>query len=234
MQKLTEHTGASYEGQARAYAARVDTQPWNAYYDRPAVISLLPPLANAKVLDAGCGSGWYCEYLLSQGATVTAVDFNADFVEMTNARVGQRARVLQADLAAPLQFANDSDFDLVVCPLVMHYLKDWQPTLREFHRVLKPNGVLVFSTHHPSMNWQYYKLKNYFAHQLVEDEWFCGKVRFYHRPLTAMSHDLEATGFVIERLLEPQPTEDFRRVNPKEHDRLTKNPLFLFIRARKV
>ena len=230
---MTEHTGASYEGQARAYAERVDSQPWNIYYERPGVISLLPALTNAKVLDAGCGSGWYCEYLLSHGATVTAFDFNADFVELTNARVGRRTRVLQADLAAPLHFAADGEFDLVICPLVMHYLKDWRPTLREFHRVLKPNGVLVFSTHHPSMNWQYYKLKNYFAHELIEDKWFCGKVRFYHRPLTTISDDLFAAGFVIERLLEPQPTEDFRRVNPKEHDRLTRNPQFLFIRASK-
>jgi SAM-dependent methyltransferase len=231
---MTEHTGASYEGQARAYAEEVDTRPWNAYYERPAVISLLPPLANTKVLDAGCGSGWYCEYLLSQGAAVTAFDFNADFVQLTNARVGQRARVLQADLAAPLNFAGDDEFDLVICALALHYLKDWQSTLREFHRVLKPNGVLVFSTNHPSMNWQYYKLENYFALELVEDKWFCGKVRFYHRPLTTIGQDLQSAGFVIERLLEPQPTEDFRRVNPKEHDRLTKNPQFLFIRARKL
>jgi SAM-dependent methyltransferase len=164
---------------------------------------------------------------------VTAFDFNSDFVELTKARVGQRARVLQADLAAPLRFAADGEFDLVLCPLVLHYLKDWQPTLREFHRVLKSNGVVVFSTHHPLGDWQYYKLENYFALELIEDEWFCGKVRFYHRPLTTISHDLHETGFVIERLLEPQPTEDFRRVNPKEHDRLTKNPQFLVFRARK-
>jgi hypothetical protein len=60
-----------------------------------------------------------------------------------------------------------------------------------------------------------------------------GKVKFYRRPLTAMSQALDSTGLFIERLLEPQPTEDFRRVNPKEYERLTKNPQFLFIRARR-
>jgi len=58
MKQLTEHTGASYKGKALKYAETVDTKPWNAFYERSAVISLLPSLTNANVLDAGCGSGW--------------------------------------------------------------------------------------------------------------------------------------------------------------------------------
>jgi SAM-dependent methyltransferase len=233
MQNLTEHTGASYQGKAKAYAATVDGKPWNAYYERPAVLSLLPPLAKAKVLDAGCGSGWYAEYLLAQGATVTTFDFDADFVALTQSRVGNRARVLQADLAAPLHFAGDGEFDLVVCPLVMHYLKDWQPVFREFYRVLKPEGMLVFSTHHPFMDWTYFKREDYYAVELLEDEWDIGKMRFYRRPIAVMSEDLEATGFIIERLLEPQPTEDFQRADPKTYERQMKKPQFLVIRAMK-
>jgi hypothetical protein len=59
---MTEHTGASYDSIASKYAQTVDTKPWNAHYERPAVVSLLPPLANAAVLDVGCGSGWYADY----------------------------------------------------------------------------------------------------------------------------------------------------------------------------
>lgn len=233
MKRMTEHTGASYEGVASRYADTVDTKPWNAYYERPAVTSLLPPLTNTKVLDAGCGSGWYAEYLLGRGATVTAFDLNVEFVTRTESRVGSLARVLQADLAAPLDFAADDEFDVVVCPLVMHYLKDWQPVFREFHRILKPHGVLVFSTHHPFMDWKLFNKEDYFAVELLEDEWEIGKVSFYRRPLTTISHDLDSAGFFIERLLEPQPTEDFRRVHPEGYERLTKNPWFLVVRARK-
>lgn len=233
MQKLTEHTGGSYQGKAKAYAGMVDSRPWNAYYERPAVLSLLPPLAKAKVLDAGCGSGWYAEYLLAQGAKVTAFDFDVDFVALTQSRVGNCARVLQADLAAPLDFVADGEFDLVVCPLVMHYLKDWQPVFREFYRVLRPEGVLVFSTHHPFMDWTYFKREDYYAVELLEDEWEIGKMRFYRRPIAAMSEDLEAAGFMIERLLEPQPTKDFQRADPKTYERQMKKPQFLVIRARK-
>jgi SAM-dependent methyltransferase len=136
-------------------------------------------------------------------------------------------------LADPLAFAGDGEFDLVVCPLVMHYLKDWHPVFREFRRILKRQGVLVFSTHHPFMDWTLHNREDYFAVELLEDEWEIGKVRFYRRPLTVISQTLDSTGFFIERLLEPQPTEDFRRVDPEGHERLNQNPWFLVVRARK-
>ena len=233
MEPTSKHTGACYEDKALKYAETVDTRPWNAYFERPAVVSLLPPLAGAKVLDAGCGSGWYAEYLIQRGANVTAFDFNSEFVDLTRSRVGDQAQVLQADLAEPLKFAQNEEYDLVLCPLVMHYLKEWEPTLREFHRVLKPKGVLVFSTHHPFIDWTYHKRENYFATELLEDEWDVGKMEFYRRPLTAMSRALDGAGFLIERMLEPQPTEDFRRANPERYEHHLRNPLFLVIRACK-
>src|SRR5215469_11370486 len=230
---MTEHTGASYQGKAREYADKVDSKPWNAFLERPALISLLPPLKNAKVLDAGCGSGWYDEYLLAHGAVVTAFDFDEDFVKLTRARVGNRARVFRADLASHLDFAQEGEFDVIISPLVMHYLKDWLPVFQEFYHILKPDGVVIFSTHHPFMDWKFFKRDNYYATEMLEDQWEIGKIQFYRRPITAISQDLDTAGFFIERLLEPQPTEDFRRVNPEEYDRLTKNPQFLVIRARK-
>lgn len=231
---MTEHTGASYEAIAGKYAQTVDGKPWNAYYERPAVLSLLPALENTRVLDAGCGSGWYSEYLAAHGAEVTAFDLNPEFVALTRTRAGARAKVLQADLAQALDFAGDGEFDLVVCPLVMHYLREWQPAFLEFHRVLKPRGLLVFSTHHPFMDWKLHNREDYFKLEKLDDEWAgVGKVQYFRRPLTTISGDLDAAGFCIERLLEPQPTEDFRRANPEGFERLMKNPWFLVIRARK-
>jgi SAM-dependent methyltransferase len=233
MKQMTQHTGASYDGIAGKYAETVDTKPWNAYYERPALISLLPSLENARVLDAGCGSGWYAEYLLSHGAAVTAVDLNSEFVALTLVRVGDRARVQQADLSCPFGFAEDGEFDVILSALVLHYLRDWHPVLCEFRRVLKPHGTLVFSTHHPFMDWNLFNKDDYFAIELLEDDWKIGKVSFYRRPLTVISQDLDRAGFCIERILEPQPTEDFRREDPEGYERLTRNPWFLCVRARR-
>jgi hypothetical protein len=46
---MTEHTGASYQGKADAYAKMVESKPIYAYYERPAVLSLLPALTNTAV-----------------------------------------------------------------------------------------------------------------------------------------------------------------------------------------
>lgn len=231
---MPEQTGSSYEGKEQKYARMVDASPWNAHYERPAVVSLLPPLENATALDVGCGPGWYTEYLVGRGATVTAIDLNREFVALTRKRLGQGATVLQVDLTGTLDFASDGQFDVVVCPLVLHYLKDWGPTLQEIHRVLKIDGVLVFSTHHPFDDWKRFDKEDYFALELLEEEWDdVGKITFYRRPLTAISEDLSKAGFLIERFLEPQPTEEFRKVNRSGYELLSKSPWFIVIRAVK-
>jgi hypothetical protein len=54
---------------ADAYAARIGGKPHNAFYDRPAVLSLLPPVAGQRVLDPGCGPGVSAERRLVRGGS---------------------------------------------------------------------------------------------------------------------------------------------------------------------
>jgi SAM-dependent methyltransferase len=220
-----------YEAMAEQYAAAVDGKPHNAFYDRPACVSLLPPLAGLAVLDAGCGSGWYSEHLAGRGAAVTAVDVSPKMARLTKARLGDRARVREHDLSQKLDFAEDSAFDLVLCPLVMHYIDRWEPVFSEFHRVLKPGGTFVFSTHHPFMDYSLFPAGGYFALSLIEDVWSTGKVRYYRRPLTAMVDALTESRFAVDRIVEPRPTEDFRRADPEGYERLMNNPWFIVFRA---
>src|SRR4029453_14120923 len=53
---------------------------------------------------------------------------------------------------APLSFLEAGSFDVVAASLVLHYLADWGPPLREFARILRPGGVLLISTHHPTQD----------------------------------------------------------------------------------
>ncbi len=45
----------AYDKLAKSYNEKIDTKPHNAYYDRPAVKSLVPEVKNKNILDAGCG-----------------------------------------------------------------------------------------------------------------------------------------------------------------------------------
>lgn len=226
---------ASYERIGAQYGAIVDTKPYNAYYERPATLALLPPLAGAHLLEIGCGNGWYAEHFLAQGATVTAFDVSPTMVEQTRARVGDRARLLLADLAQPFTFAADGEFDVAVASLALHYVADWEPVLAEIHRVLRPDGVLVFSTHHPTSDLNHHPESHYFEIELITEEWRgLGTVQFYRRSLGAITRALAATGFVIEQMVEPLPTDEFRAVHPEGYARLLRFPGFLLVRARKT
>lgn len=232
----------NYEQFADRYAARADTKAHNAYYERPATLSLLPDVRNKRVLDAGCGPGIYAEWLLEHGAEVVAFDVTPDFVEITKQRVGDRAEVLRANLEQPLDFAADASFDLVVCPLVLDYIEDWAPVFAEFYRVLRPSGLLVFSCGHPAADFfKYWNTGNYFDIELYEMTWHgFGEpypvVKAYRRPLSAIINPLLAAGFALDTLLEPQPTEDFKKDKAQAHhyDELMREPGFLCVRARKA
>ncbi len=77
----------AYDLLAEAYAAQVATKLHNAYYERPATLSLLPDVQGKRVLDAGCGPGIYSELLLDRGAEVVALDANATMIRLAQQRL---------------------------------------------------------------------------------------------------------------------------------------------------
>jgi SAM-dependent methyltransferase len=201
-----ELTARQYDTMGEAYRTANDVRGVTTYYQRPATIGLLGDARGKRVLDAGCGPGTLSRWLAGHGAIVTAVDISPEMVRIARDRLGDSARVLLADLAKPLDFADDAGTDLIVASLAMHYLADWDAPLAEFHRILAPGGTVVFSTHHPAADWQMHSPENYFAAIQVTETWYLGgqrpyEVTFWRRPLTAMTSAISQAGFVIDRLL---------------------------------
>ena len=228
----------AYNLLAEEYAARIDTKPHNANYERPATLSLLPDVVGKQVLDAGCGPGVYTEWLVAHGANVVAIDANEKMVRLAKQRLENKVQVVQANLELPLDFLADDSFDVVVAPLVMDYIKDWEPTLREFHRVLRGTGCLVFSMEHPYMKYAtHHLMSNYFKIELVEYTWtgFGDTVRVpsYRRPMSAVINPLLKVGFVLDQILEPLPTEEFYEKDPEDYEELIRSPGFMCVRAVK-
>ncbi len=227
----------SYEKMAEYYFECVDTKPFNAYYERPATLSLFPSVTGKKVLDAGCAAGWYSEWLIEKGANVIALDFSPSMIEMTRRRIGDKADIIRADLNEPLNFIDNKSIDIIVSSLTLHYIRDWNLVMTEFSRILKPAGHLVFSVHHPFMDFTYFNRENYFLTELIEDEWETNKgkvkLQFFRRPLCEIISPVVEAGFIIEKLVEPMPTEKFREVQPTVYEKLTRRPQFLFLRAKK-
>ncbi|GCD10376.1 class I SAM-dependent methyltransferase [Clostridium tagluense] len=228
----------SYEEMAEYYFKYVDIKPFNAYYERPATLSLLPDVKGKKVLDAGCAAGWYTKWLLENEASVIALDFSPNMIKMTKERVGAKAEIIRADLNEPLDFIKDESIDVVLSSLTLHYIKNWDLVMSEFNRILKKDGQLIFSVHHPFMDFTVFNKENYFSTEIIDDEWETHKgkikVQFYRRPLNKIVSAVIENGFRIDKLLEPMPIEQFRVEQPKVYDKLTKRPQFLFFRAIKI
>ncbi|MHB1533296.1 MAG: class I SAM-dependent methyltransferase [Acidimicrobiales bacterium] len=232
----SQRSAAQYDAMAKAYEAHNLDSPFNAYYERPATQGLLGDVMGKRILEVGCGAGPLTEWLVDQGAVVTAMDISAGMVHLARVRLGHRARILLSDLAEPLAFAPDASFDLVVASLVLHYLRDWASPLRELRRVLRSDGALVFSTHHPTMDAGIHSPDDYFAIKQVTELWTMGagnfEVTFWRRSLTAMAEAIHQAGFLIERLVEPMPDLELSRRDPDKYRLITTQPRFLFFRLK--
>lgn len=228
----------AFEALADEFAALAETKAHNAYYERPATLSMLPDVTGLRVLDAGCGPGFYAEWLLDRGADVVAVDVSDRMVAIAKERLGSRGDVVRADLDAPLDFLDDASFDLVVAPLVLDYVRDWRRLFREFRRVLRSEGLLVFSVEHPFSDFSHRHMRNYFDTEVVECTWrgfgTPVPVKSLRRPIGALMNELVEAGFTIDRLLEPRPTDAFREADPEDYDKLMRRPGFLCVRATRA
>lgn len=227
----------AYEQLATMYNALIDHKPHNAYYDRPNTLELLGNVKGKNILDAACGPGKYAEILIAQGAEVIGMDISEQMIHHAKERNQRRGTFYVHDLETPFTMLNDHSCDVVLCALAMHYIQDWTHTLKEFFRVLKPNGRLIISIEHPFFEYTYFKSKKYFEVEPVSCTWNgFGKpvtIHSYRRSLQECINPLVENGFSIERLLEPKPVPAFEELDAKHYKELNEFPAFMHIKAQK-
>jgi len=224
-----------YDGFAEAYAASNDNNLANAYYERPAMLALAGDVAGRRILDAGCGSGALFAALRDRSAIVTGIDKSAAMVDLARRRLGADADLRVAELGSPLPFPDDA-FDDVTASLVLHYLEDWGPALAELRRVLRPGGRLIVSVNHPFAEnlWHrkahlkpdYFATYNYVVEWTADDQ--TALLRFWTRPLHAMTDAFTAAGFQISVISEPTIVPDTPRELLPDDIEDKRRPGFLF------
>lgn len=215
----------------------------------PALRALLPGLRGLRVLDLGCGYGWFCRWAAEQGAAaVEGVDVSVRMLE--RARAMTQPSRSHADIAwrrADLETLDtpEAAFDVVYSSLAFHYVEHLAALLRTVHRALVPGGRLVFSIEHPIYmaprapdfcldddNNKSWLLDSYQMEGPRVTNWLADGVVKQHRTLGTLVNTLIDCGFTLSRLIEWGPTQaqvDAMPALAEERER----PMMLLIGAQR-
>ena len=161
----------------------------------------LPQDRNLRVLDVGCGAGFFSVLLAKEGYQVTGVDLTPDMVE--NARTLAEEEKTDCEFfvmdAENLRFADES-FDVVISRNLTWTLPDVKSAYREWVRVLKKGGILLnFDANYGLSDFtDLSELPDNHAHQEIDDDMMreCEEIK-RQLPISSYSRpawDLETLG----------------------------------------
>jgi SAM-dependent methyltransferase len=193
----------------------------------PAMQALLPPVQGLRVVDLGCGFGWFCRWAREAGAaSVLGLDLSE--------RMLARARAETSDAAITYRRADldaldlpDAAFEFAYSSLALHYVEDLGRLITTVHRALVPGGRFVFSIEHPIYTapsrpgWletedgrKVWPLDGYGREGRRITDWLAPGVVKFHRTLGTTLNLLIGAGFEIRRVEEWRPTDAQVRDDP--------------------
>jgi 2-polyprenyl-3-methyl-5-hydroxy-6-metoxy-1,4-benzoquinol methylase len=109
-----------------------------------------PPVGNRRLLDVGCGLGFFLARAQARGWEVHGIDSSPAWVELANSRLGadrvQKATVARASL-------EPRSFDLITAWDVIEHIFEPVPFLARLRELLAPGGRLFIRT--PNITYAY-------------------------------------------------------------------------------
>ena len=215
----------------------------------PYILELIGDVRGKKVLDVGCGTGFYSLWLSEKGAKVLGIDSSEEMIKIAKEKASKKmldAKFLIGDVT-DLRI-EDCTFDVVLSTLVLMDVKELGKAVGELVRVTKNGGDIVISVQHPILtagDWEresgqklFRKLDDYFMERELEVVWEGEKkervpFKYYHRSLQAYTQPFLERGCVLTRLIEPYPHKAYKTLNPREYEDTKRIPHFIIFKFRK-
>ncbi|MBS3913928.1 MAG: class I SAM-dependent methyltransferase [Bacteroidetes bacterium] len=99
------------------------------------------------IADIGCGTGIMSVMWARQGHTVYGLDVNEALLEIAGQRAMEEGLAIEFSLGSATQLPwADQSMDVCIAPELLEHVVEWEACLKEFVRILKPNGILFIST----------------------------------------------------------------------------------------
>ena len=242
---------ADVEGGNRRTLWDLNSQWWTNEYTargdsdyRDVILPILKETLRGKqkILDIGGGEGRVSRHLVEEiDCEAICVDFSALQISAANA-IGQGPSFVQADVTN-LPFPTGV-FDGAVACLVLEHISELILALDEANRVLCEGGKFVLVLNHPVMQTpdsgfihdhveepptKYWRISEYLIETSHFEEVEKGVfLPFEHRSLSRYINSLIESGFTIQRLFEPAPSDRFIEKNP-EFSSIRSIPRFLIV-----
>jgi len=242
------------------------TRSWNALGDEwielaqtgesrmvfimPYMLELMGDVENKKILDLGCGEGGYSRELKKRNADVISIDCSEKIIQYALTQAEREGLTIQHFIrnSNDLYGIEDGSFDIVLCSMMLMDCEDFEGTLREAARVLKPCGKMFVSVLHPCFNGNHEAgigrqgtgidreviVKNYFFPTEWEAPLYKGSIPviWRHRTFEDYVKAFVKCGLTIEDVNEPRSTDQQAKIS-KPMAWLQKIPLYLFWVLRK-
>lgn len=216
-----------WDNAAAAYAEDQEKSEF-AESNKAVIEARFKQLNGERVLDLGCGYGWYTDFFTRIGADAVGVDGSEKMIAIAQERYPNLEFTL-ADIENPLPFDNES-FDIVFSNQVLMDIENADFVISECERVLKSGGIFYFGIVHPCFydckwlkdenGYCYAKaMERYISDHKMSNEYW-GSTAHFHRPLSFYLNAAAKYGFILKEVHEPV-----------SYDGVTKNndlPLFFF------
>lgn len=211
----------------------------------PVVFNLLGNLSGKTVFDAGCGNGYLTRIMAKTAQKVVGIDFTKELIKRAKQKESSsNIEFIEGNLEQ-LPFSENS-FDVILCNMVLMDVERIDKVINEFHRVLKPLGIVIISLIHPCFENppRTYSLFNdkgirlgsviqkYFETGLIKDE--INKInnqpyQHYHYMISDYLNVFANNNFCLLEMIEPNGYEVDRDVGMNND-----TPTFLIMKFKKL
>jgi SAM-dependent methyltransferase len=212
----------------------------------PAVRQRLPDLAGLRVLDLGCGFGWFSRWARSAGAkSVLGVDVSAKMLARARSETHDAAVEYRLGDLETLELPAAA-FDFAYSSLAFHYVAAFGRLAKLAHAALNPGARLVFSQEHPiftapqSPGWardaqarRSWALNSYGLEGARTTDWLAPGVVKQHRTMGTILNTLIDAGFAIRHVEDWRPSAEQIAAAPALCADELDRPMFLIVEAQR-